>query len=90
MPMGDGTGPGGSGAGMGRGRGMGRGGGMGLGRIFGWIGRGLGRGRMGGPFAAGPGGDCVCPKCGRRESHERGVPCAGRKCPQCGAGMTRG
>jgi predicted Fe-Mo cluster-binding NifX family protein len=51
--------------------------------------QGQGLGRMGGPKAAGPAGFCVCPKCGRRAPHERGVPCAGQKCPECGAAMVR-
>ncbi len=46
------------------------------------------RGRMGG-FAMGPGGECVCPKCGATASHERGIPCTSMKCPKCGARMTR-
>ena len=48
-----------------------------------------GRGRMGGWLAGGPGGKCVCPKCGAAVSHERGVPCTRKKCPKCGAAMTR-
>lgn len=48
-----------------------------------------GRGRMGGS-AEGPSGECVCEKCGHKVSHERGVPCYQRKCPECGAAMTRG
>ncbi|HDP66939.1 MAG TPA: hypothetical protein ENN20_00385 [Candidatus Marinimicrobia bacterium] len=74
MPRGDGTGP----AGMGPGSGFGREtGGQG------------GRGRMGGPAAAGPSGDCVCPKCGFRVPHLRGQPCNQRECPKCGTIMTR-
>jgi hypothetical protein len=69
---------------MGRGRGGGRGGG-GAGR-----GGGRGPGRMGGAYAAGPGGDCVCPGCGYTEPHIVGVPCYRKKCPKCGAQMTRG
>ncbi len=63
-----------------------RGRGLGLGAK----GMGDGRGRMGGPFAAGPGGDCVCPKCGYREPQVRGSPCMNKNCPKCGAKMTRG
>ena len=55
-------------------------------------GRGMGRsgsqGRRGG-FAAGPGGNCVCPKCGKTVSHQRGAPCIQMTCPACGAAMTR-
>ena len=77
--------PGCGGQGQGRGgQGQGRGGqGQGKGR------GNRGPGRMGGPKAAGPAGDCVCPKCGRREPHQRGIPCNQRQCPACGAAMAR-
>jgi predicted DNA-binding protein (UPF0251 family) len=54
-------------------------------------GRGAGRGRMGGPFAAGPGGVCVCtnPECKNEVSHQAGVPCYQAKCPKCGSPMVR-
>ena len=59
--------------------------GLGLGRS-----RGAGgRGRMGG-FAAGPSGNCICPKCGYKETHQTGVPCYQKKCPKCGSPMIRG
>lgn len=77
MPRGDGTGP--MGVGPGTRRGVGGGGGMG---------KGQGRGRMGG-FTMGPGGNCVCPKCGKTVPHQQGVPCSQIKCPNCGAAMTR-
>lgn len=52
--------------------------------------RGRGRGKMGGPFAAGPGGNCICPKCGYKEPHMAGQPCNQKICPKCGMQMTRG
>jgi hypothetical protein len=47
-----------------------------------------GRGRMGG-FGLGPSGECVCPRCGYRTPHQRGVPCYDQTCPKCGSKMTR-
>lgn len=73
MPRGDGTGPTGQGPGTGRGMGMGSGGGQG----------------RGGGFALGPGGNCVCPNCGKTAAHQQGSPCYKMKCPACGAAMTR-
>jgi hypothetical protein len=74
MPFGDGTRP--FGQGPGSGRGMGRGG---------------GRGQMGGNRpGAGPGGDCVCPTCGAKVSHQVGKPCYDIKCPKCSSQMVRG
>ena len=32
---------------------------------------------------------CVCTQCGYGEAHERGNPCMQKKCPQCGASMSR-
>ena len=43
-------------------------------------GRGLGAGQT---------GSCICPQCGQKEVHQRGVPCFERTCPKCGAAMTR-
>ena len=79
MPRGDGTGPRGQGPGTGRG----------MGRSGGGQGQGSGRQGRGGGFAAGPGGNCVCPNCGERAPHQLGVPCYDQKCPKCGAAMTR-
>ena len=73
----------GGGGGQGRGGGQGQGGGQGRGQ------GGSGRGRQGGPFAGGPGGHCVCPQCGQKEPHDRGVPCMQKKCPKCGTAMNR-
>ena len=52
------------------------------------FGRGGGRGRKrGGSF--GPGGYCVCAKCGAKIPHQRGVKCTDVKCPECGHTMVR-
>jgi len=51
-------------------------------------GRTMGRGRGGG-YALGPGGNCVCPGCGKTVPHQQSVPCYELKCPSCGAPMTR-
>ncbi len=66
-----------------RGSGMGQGGGRRQGR------GGQRPGSMGAPVAAGSVGYCVCPQCGLREPHERGLPCVERKCPKCGTAMSR-
>jgi len=76
MPRGDGTGPTGTGPMTGN-KGMGRG-----------AGGGAGRGRMGGK-GLGPAGECVCPQCGEKAPHQRGIPCYEQKCPKCNTPMTR-
>ncbi len=56
--------------------------------------RGAGRGRnaqgrndeQGG---MGPGGYCICLKCGYRMPKERGVRCMDMHCPNCGSVMVR-
>ncbi len=48
-----------------------------------------GRGRMGGPYVAGPGGVCKCPKCEYEQPHTRAKPCNQTKCPKCETLMTR-
>ena len=71
----------GKGFNMGKGKGSGSGGGQG-----GSQGGGQGRNRGG---AFGPGGYCVCAKCGEKVPHERGVKCTNLKCPKCGHTMIR-
>ncbi len=34
-------------------------------------------------------GDCVCPQCGHRDLHQRGIPCNKYRCAKCGSVMTR-
>jgi hypothetical protein len=56
-------------------------------------GRGLGeggRGRGGGNKpGSGPGGDCVCPKCGFKTPHGAGQRCMDITCPKCGTHMVK-
>ena len=52
-------------------------------------GQNQGSGRMGGPRAAGVGGNCICPNCGATVVHIASQPCYVRKCPKCGAKMIR-
>ncbi len=52
-------------------------------------GGGRGGGGRGGGSGFGPGGSCVCPGCGAKVPHQRGVPCYQVKCPSCGMSMTR-
>ncbi|MEA2003933.1 MAG: cation diffusion facilitator family transporter, partial [archaeon] len=57
----------------------------------GLLGAGMGwqrRGRMDGK-GLGVYGSCVCPKCGHKTEHIRGVPCTSRKCPKCNTKMER-
>lgn len=59
-----------------------------------YSGRGQGRGRnaqgtnteQGG---MGPGGYCICLKCGYRVPKQRGVRCMDMRCPKCGSVMVR-
>jgi len=49
-----------------------------------------GRGRnQGNKAGAGPGGNCICPECGKKVAHEVGKPCFKMKCPKCDQPMLR-
>ena len=74
-------GTGGRGAGGG-GSNRGGGAGRGSGRCAG--GQGQGRGQKGSA------GTCVCPHCGEKVPHKRGIPCQQTPCPKCGQSMVRG
>jgi predicted DNA-binding protein (UPF0251 family) len=53
------------------------------------LGRGGGRRGFapGGGQGLGGSADCICPKCGEKAPHTRGVPCFNTKCPKCGTPM---
>ena len=52
--------------------------------------RGRGRGWGGGDKpSSGPGGNCLCPKCGHKEPHAAGQRCIDQVCPKCGTKMIR-
>jgi len=38
---------------------------------------------------SGPGGECICPVCGKVLPHRRTIPCKTVECPDCGATMNR-
>ncbi len=48
--------------------------------------RGAGSGPGGG---TGVSNSCICPACGAKAPHERGIPCMQVNCPQCGKPMVR-
>ena len=58
------------------------------GRGRGQSGGGVGRGGGDKP-GSGPGGNCLCPKCGYRMSHQVGQRCVDLNCPQCGTRLSR-
>lgn len=58
--------------------------GIGIGR--GGQGQGQGGGNKPG---SGPSGYCVCPSCGYRTPHTRGVPCTAQNCPNCGKPLVK-
>ncbi len=59
------------------------------------FGKGFGWQRQGrfktddGEQGRGPGGECVCPKCGYRAAHQSGIPCSTIKCPNCNVYLER-
>jgi uncharacterized protein (DUF983 family) len=65
---------------MNQGKGLGKGKGRGLGNLR------QGRNKGG---AFGPGGYCVCAKCGEKILHQQGMKCTSIKCPKCGHTMIR-
>jgi cation diffusion facilitator family transporter len=60
-----------------------------FGHGFGWQRKGKFKDKVEKAIGKGPDGDCVCPKCGYKIPHERGVPCSTLKCPKCDINMER-
>ena len=60
-----------------------------FGRGFGWQRRGRFRGKIEETQGRGPGGYCVCRRCGYRVEHQPGVPCSSLICPNCKTHLTR-
>jgi len=63
---------------------------IGFGSGFGWQGKGRFEDTIKEAQGKGPEGYCICPKCGYKIKHERGVPCSTFKCPKCKINLTRG
>jgi len=60
-----------------------------FGRAFGWQRRGRFRGAFATATGGGPGGYCICPKCGYKIIHQRGIPCSSLTCPKCQTNLVR-
>lgn len=50
---------------------------------------GAGTGGTGPAKGSGTSDSCLCPVCGAKAPHERGIPCFQLNCPQCGKPMVR-
>ncbi len=40
-------------------------------------------------YTMGSRGQCICPKCETKVTHQPGIPCLETQCPKCGAKMLR-
>lgn len=60
-----------------------------FGRGFGWQRRGRFKEKIKEAAGQGPGGYCVCPKCGYKILHQRGIPCSALQCPNCKINLER-
>jgi len=60
-----------------------------FGKGFGWQRKGKFKETIKEAQGKGPEGNCICPKCGHKQKHERGTPCSTIKCPKCGTHLTR-
>lgn len=60
-----------------------------IGRGYGWQRQGRAKGEVGETVGQGPGGYCVCSKCGYKISHQHGTPCSTLQCPNCKVNLER-
>jgi len=60
-----------------------------FGRGFSWQRKGKFKGQIKEAAGKGPGGWCVCPKCGYKVIHQHGTPCSTLKCPNCDTNLER-
>ena len=60
-----------------------------FGRGFGWRKKGLFKKEVAASSPQGPGGYCVCAKCGYKTIHQTGAPCAALQCPHCKGNLER-
>jgi len=56
---------------------------------FGWRKRGRFKEELSQAKGGGPGGYCLCQKCGYKALHQKGVPCATLVCPKCNTPLKR-
>jgi len=60
-----------------------------FGKGFGWQTKGKFKGEIEKAEGKGPGGFCVCPKCGYETPHQAGMPCSSFQCPKCKINLER-
>lgn len=60
-----------------------------FGKGLGWQKAGRFKEEIKGAAGKGPDGECVCPQCGYKVSHERGVPCSNLQCCNCKTSLQR-
>jgi len=60
-----------------------------FGQGFGWQRKGRFKGKVEQARGEGPGGWCVCPKCGYKITHQPGIPCSTLECPKCKTPLER-
>lgn len=60
-----------------------------FGRGYGWQRRGRFKGKVQKSLGRGPGGFCVCSKCGYKIPHQVGIPCSTISCPNCKINLKR-